>query len=115
MMCPGSRSCGPARSGGSVTEIDFDDGVARKLVTTAADTDDRLRLSASGRRYATEEAVTDFSGAYAQRFTANTEAESADRVRLARALDSLAEQVQTVTVEAHRERTRRKDLTDWRR
>lgn len=93
--------------------IDFDDGVARKLVTVATDADDRLRDSASGRRYAIEEAVTDFSGAYAQRFTSNTEAESADRVRLARALDSLAEQVQTVIAEARRERTRRKDLADW--
>lgn len=84
------------------------------LVTAATDADDRLRASASGRRWATEGAATDFSGAYAQRFTASAEAESADRVRLARALDSLAEQVQTVTAEAHRERTRRKDLADWR-
>jgi len=98
-----------------VAGIDFDDGVARKLVTAATDADERLRATASGRRYETEEAVTDFSGAYAQRFTSNTDAESADRVRLARALDSLAEQVQTVTAHAHRERTRRKELADWRR
>ncbi|WP_144710319.1 alpha/beta hydrolase [Curtobacterium pusillum] len=95
--------------------IEFDGGVARKLITTATAADDRLRASGSSRRYATEDAVVDFSGAYAKRFTAASEAEAADRVRLARALDSLAEQVQVVVEQAQRERARREALADWRR
>jgi len=97
-----------------VAGIDFDDGVARTLITTARSADDGLRAIGAGRRYSTEDAATDFSGAYAKRFIAASEAEAADRTRLARALDALADQVQAVTEQASRERTRRRDLADWR-
>lgn len=95
--------------------IDFDDQVARNLIATAKAADDRLRVNGVSRRYATEDAVTDFSGAYAKRFIAASEAEAADRTRLARALDSLAERLQVVMAQAQRERERLDDLAAWRR
>lgn len=93
--------------------IPFDESAADRLIKAATGADITLLFAASARRSAAEDASTDFSGAYADRFAEAAVAEAADRVRLAGALGRLADAVQVVIGEAQRERERLADVDAW--
>lgn len=93
--------------------IPFDESAANRLIKAATGADITLLFAASARRSAAEDASTDFSGAYADRFAEAAVAEAADRVRLAGALGRLADAVQVVTGEAQRERERLAAVDAW--
>ncbi|WP_144763554.1 alpha/beta hydrolase [Curtobacterium sp. 9128] len=93
--------------------IEFDDAAASNLETAAGSAADRLRGQSGTRRAAADDASTDFSGAYADRFAAAALAESTDRPKLASVLSDLRSQVRTVAAEAERERKRLADHAAW--
>jgi hypothetical protein len=94
--------------------IEFDDAAASRLVGCAAEVALTLRASAGPRRSIAEAALLDFDGAYARLFQAARVTESADRVRLAKELESLADQLRIVQRQADEERQRSADLAAWR-
>lgn len=95
--------------------FEFDDAAAARLAACAAQAALALRGSAWPRRSAAEAALRDFDGGYARLFETARTVESEDRVRLARALDDLADQVRIAQHQARRERRRRSELAAWRR
>lgn len=95
--------------------IEFDDAAASRLVDCAVEVALTLRASAGPRRSTAEAALLDFDGAYARLFETARVTESADRVRLARELESLADQLRIVQRQADEERQRSADLTAWQR
>lgn len=95
--------------------IEFDDAAASRLVDCAVEVALTLRASAGPRRSTAEAALLDFDGAYAQLFEAARVTESADRVRLAKELQSLADQLRIVQRQADEERQRSADLAAWQR
>ncbi|GAA3331014.1 hypothetical protein HP467_06270 [Curtobacterium albidum] len=94
--------------------IEFDEAAAARLVVCATEAALALRGSALPRRGAAEAALRDFAGGYARRFEAARVIESGDRVRLAAALDDLADQVRIVRHQADQERRRLADHAAWR-
>ncbi|QCR44375.1 hypothetical protein C1N91_13470 [Curtobacterium sp. SGAir0471] len=95
--------------------FEFDDAAAARLAACAAHAALALRGSAWPRRSAAEAALRDFDGGYARLFETARTVESEDRVRLARALDDLADQVRIALHQASRERRRRSELAAWQR
>lgn len=95
--------------------IEFDDAAASRLVDCAVEVALTLRASAGPRRSTAEAALLDFDGAYARLFETARVTESADRVRLAKELESLADQLRIVQRQADEERQRSADLTAWQR
>lgn len=95
--------------------IEFDDAAASRLVDCAVEVALTLRASAGPRRSTAEAALLDFDGAYARLFEAARVTESADRVRLAKELESLADQLRIVQRQADEERQRSADLAAWQR
>lgn len=93
--------------------IEFDDAAASRLVDCAVEVALTLRASAGPRRSTAEAALLDFDGAYARLFEATRVTESADRVRLAKELESLADQLRIVQRQADEERQRSADLAAW--
>ncbi|MCS5487034.1 alpha/beta hydrolase family protein [Curtobacterium flaccumfaciens pv. beticola] len=94
--------------------IEFDEAAAARLVACATEAALALRGSALPRRGAAEAALRDFAGGYARCFEAARVIESGDRVRLAAALDDLADQVRIVRHQADQERRRLADHAAWR-
>ncbi|QKS13401.1 hypothetical protein HUN58_01325 [Curtobacterium sp. Csp1] len=94
--------------------IEFDEAAAARLVACATETALALRGSALPRRGAAEAALRDFAGGYARCFEAARVIESGDRVRLAAALDDLADQVRIVRHQADQERRRLAAHAAWR-
>ena len=94
--------------------FEFDDAAAARLAACAAQAALALRGSAWPRRSAAEAALRDFDGGYARLFEIARTIESEDRVRLARALDDLADQVRVAQHQAAQERHRRSELAAWR-
>ncbi|QSB24118.1 alpha/beta hydrolase [Curtobacterium sp. 24E2] len=94
--------------------IEFDDAAASRLVDCAVEVALTLRASAGPRRSTAEAALLDFDGAHARLFEAARVTESADRVRLAKELESLADQLRVVQRQADVERQRSADLAAWR-
>lgn len=95
--------------------IEFDDAAASRLVDCAVEVALTLRASAGPRRSTAEAALLDFDGAYARLFEAARVTESADRVRLAKELESVADQLRIVQRQANEERQRSADLAAWQR
>lgn len=95
--------------------IEFDDAAASRLVDCAVEVALTLRASAGPRRSTAEAALLDFDGAYARLFEAARVTESADRVRLAKELEGLADQLRIVQRQADEERQRSADLAAWQR
>lgn len=95
--------------------IEFDDAAASRLVDCAVEVALTLRASAGPRRSTAEAALLDFDGAYARLFETARVTESADRVRLAKELESLADQLRIVQRQADEERQRSADLAAWQR
>lgn len=95
--------------------FEFDDAAAARLAACATQAALALRGSAWARRSAAEAALRDFDGGYARLFETARTVESEDRVRLARALDDLADQVRIAVHQASRERRRRSELAAWQR
>ncbi|WP_065965118.1 alpha/beta hydrolase [Curtobacterium sp. UCD-KPL2560] len=96
-----------------MSDIEFDDGAAKRLIAAADAGDDRLRGQGGTRAAAAEDALWNFEGAYSQRFLEAVQVEAADRARLARQLASLSDQVSAVAAAAVRERERLADLASW--
>lgn len=95
--------------------IEFDDAAASRLVDCAVEVALTLRASAGPRRSTAEAALLAFDGAYARLFEAARVTESADRVRLAKELESVADQLRIVQRQADEERQRSADLAAWQR
>lgn len=95
--------------------IEFDDAAASRLVGCAVEVALTLRASAGPRRSTAEAALLDFDGAYARLFETARVTESADRVRLAKELERLADQLRIVQRQADEERQRSADLAAWQR
>ncbi|ROS36224.1 alpha/beta hydrolase [Curtobacterium sp. PhB78] len=95
--------------------IEFDDAAASRLVDCAVEVALTLRASAGPRRSTAEAALLDFDGAYSRLFEAARVTESTDRVRLAKELEGLADQLRVVQRQADEERQRSADLAAWQR
>ncbi|WIA96218.1 alpha/beta hydrolase [Curtobacterium sp. MCBA15_004] len=93
----------------------FDDAAAARLAACAAQAALALRGSAWPRRSAAEAALRDFDGGYVRLFETARTVEYEDRVRLAHALDDLADQVRIARHQASQERHRRSELAAWRK
>ncbi|MBF4614106.1 alpha/beta hydrolase [Curtobacterium sp. VKM Ac-1376] len=93
--------------------IEFDDAAASRLIACAVEVAMPLRASAWPRRSGAEAALHDFDGAYARLFEAARVPESEDRVRLAKALEALADQLRIVQRQADAERKRLADTAAW--
>jgi hypothetical protein len=104
---------GDEDEGENMGPIQFDNAAADNLMRVAIGAADRLRGQGSTRRTAADNAATDFSGAYHDRFVAAAFAEATDRPLLAAVLSDLSGQVRTVATEAERERERQVDLAAW--
>lgn len=94
--------------------IEFDDAAASRLVDCAVEVALTLRASAGPRRSTAEAALLDFDGAYARLFEAARATESTDRVRLAKGLEALVDQLRITQRQADEERQRLADLAAWR-
>ena len=94
--------------------IEFDDAAASRLVDCAVEVALTLRASAWPRRSSAEGALHDFDGAYSRLFEAARVTESEDRVRLAKALEAVVDQLRIVQRQADAERKRSADLAAWR-
>ncbi|MBF4606119.1 alpha/beta hydrolase [Curtobacterium sp. VKM Ac-1393] len=94
--------------------IEFDDAAASRLVDCAVEVALTLRSSAGPRRSNAEAALLDFDGAYARLFEAARATESTDRVRLAKGLEALVDQLRIAQRQAGEERQRLADLAAWR-
>lgn len=94
--------------------IEFDDAAASRLVGCAVEVALTLRASAGPRRSTAEAALRDFDGAYARLFEAARATESTDRVRLAKGLEALVDQLRITQRQADEERQRLADLAAWR-
>ncbi|PZO60619.1 MAG: hypothetical protein DI639_03940 [Leifsonia xyli] len=94
--------------------IEFDDAAASRLVSCAVEVALTLRASAGPRRSTAEAALLDFDGAYARLFEAARATESTDRVRLAKGLEALVDQLRITQRQADEERQRLADLAAWR-
>ncbi|ROQ17680.1 MULTISPECIES: alpha/beta hydrolase [unclassified Curtobacterium] len=94
--------------------IEFDDAAASRLVDCAAEVAMTLRASAAPRRSNAEAALLDFDGAYARLFEAARLTESTDRIRLAKGLEAMVDQLRIAQRQADEERQRLADLASWR-
>lgn len=94
--------------------IQFDAGIADRLITSANATATELRDQGTSRRTAAERAAEDFSGAYARLFEAACAVEAEDRGKLAGVLEDLATQVGEAKQKAAEEKQRIADLAAWR-
>ncbi|WP_141916032.1 hypothetical protein [Klugiella xanthotipulae] len=91
----------------------FDVDVADALVRAVSDAAVELRGQGVPRRLAVECAAEGFSGAYAKLFTTACVVESEDRVRLARVLEGLAEDVGVAKLKAQEELARQEEVAAW--
>ncbi|MBF4605149.1 alpha/beta hydrolase [Curtobacterium sp. VKM Ac-2884] len=94
--------------------IEFDDAAASRLVDCAVEVAMTLRASAAPRRSNAEAALLDFDGAYARLFEAARLTESTDRIRLAKGLEAMVDQLRIAQRQADEERQRLADLASWR-
>jgi hypothetical protein len=94
--------------------IEFDDAAASRLIDCGVEVAMTLRASGAPRQSIADAALLDFDGAYSRLFEAARLTESQDRIRLAKALESLVEQLRTVQRQADAERKRLADVTAWR-
>lgn len=94
--------------------IEFDDAAASRLVACGVEAAMTLRASAWPRRSGAEDALDEFDGVYAKLFEAARVTESEDRVRLARALEAMVDDLRVVQRQAGIERQRLADLAAWK-
>lgn len=94
--------------------VQFDDSAADRLISIIREVATLLRNQASGRRRAANDAMDDFSGAYAKRFEEGCRADSEGRARLAELLENLATQIERAKQLADEEKRRINDLAAWR-
>jgi len=94
--------------------IEFDDAAASRLIDCGVEVAMTLRASAAPRQSIADAALLDFDGAYSRLFEAARLTESQDRIRLAKALESLVEQLRTAQRQADAERKRLTDVAAWR-
>ncbi|MGO2140422.1 MAG: alpha/beta hydrolase [Leucobacter sp.] len=94
--------------------IEFDDAVADELVQVLEAGDDVLRGQSQFRSGAAGRASEGFQGAYATLFKLAVDAEKLDRVKLARALYDLAQEIKEAKLKAKEERARQEELASWR-
>ncbi|MBT1623391.1 alpha/beta hydrolase family protein [Curtobacterium flaccumfaciens pv. oortii] len=94
--------------------IEFDDAAASRLVDCAVEVAMTLRASAAPCRSNAEAALLDFDGAYARLFEAARLTESTDRIRLAKGLEAMVDQLRIAQRQADEERQRLADLASWR-
>lgn len=104
---------GERNAWGAMT-IEFDDAVAERLGATLRRTAAALRSQSGQRATATERALLDFAGAYAERFRDAAVIESEDRLRAAGVLTDLAEAVAAAAADAASERDRLRRHSEWR-
>lgn len=93
--------------------VRFDDAAASALIRVARAADDAFTGQGATRRSAAETAMDGFSGGYAELFRLASATESDERGRLARAMDDLAQQVETAKQQAAAENDRLDALDAW--
>ncbi|TQL40528.1 alpha/beta hydrolase family protein [Leucobacter komagatae] len=94
--------------------IEFDDAVADKLVKVLEAGDDVLRGQSQFRSGAAERASEGFEGNYGVLFKVAVGTEKQDRVKLARVLYDLAQEIKEAKLKAQEERARLEELASWR-
>lgn len=98
---------------GRLVTVRFDDGAADALIGAATTASSLLRDQGWGRRGAAENAAEQFAGGFSVLFTHACTMESEDRVRLARVLEDLTEQVALAKTKAHEENARQLAHAAW--
>jgi len=93
--------------------VEFDDAAAGALIRATQSADGAFTGQSGARRGAVETALQEFRGGYAELFRTASVTESAERGRLARAMDELARQVEHAKQQAAVENRRLDAVRAW--